>query len=178
MATVWLAAAVAAQTAPAAQTTAGKDPATKKAVPVTSAKGKAVHRTASTKSPAAPTKTTVSSAAISKSASKTGSASRTGAKSKARVVARRPPLQQQPTVDRYREIQQALADKGYFRGTPDGAWNGESADALKRFQKDQNLDPDGKIGSLSLIALGLGPKRGAPVGANGEPVDPPPGAQP
>jgi hypothetical protein len=30
---------------------------------------------------------------------------------------------------------------------------------LKRFQREQNLPDDGKIGSLSLIALGLGPKR-------------------
>ncbi len=35
-------------------------------------------------------------------------------------------------------------------------------DALKRFQHDQNLVEDGKIGSLSLIALGLGPKREPP----------------
>ena len=88
----------------------------------------------------------------------------------------------QPSTDRYQEIQQALADKGYFRGSPDGLWNAESVDALKRFQKDQNLDPDGKIGSLSLMALGLGPKRGiasaqsAPT--NSEPVEPPPVAQP
>ena len=88
----------------------------------------------------------------------------------------------QPSTDRYKEIQQALADKGYFRGTPDGTWGAESVEALKRFQKDQNLDPDGKIGSLSLMALGLGPKRGvasaqsAPTGS--EPVDPPPVAQP
>lgn len=32
-------------------------------------------------------------------------------------------------------------------------------DALKRFQRDQNLTEDGKIGALSLIALGLGPNR-------------------
>ncbi len=82
-----------------------------------------------------------------------------GTKSKKAVVARRPPLQQQPTADRYKEIQQALADKGYFRGPADGVWSADSVDALKRFQKDQNLDPDGKIGALSLIALGLGPKR-------------------
>lgn len=110
------------------------------------------------------------------------SATKAGAAKSKRVVARRPPLQMQPTTDRYKEIQQALADKGYFRGMPDGTWNGESVDALKRFQKDQNLDPDGKIGSLSLMALGLGPKRGvasaqtAPAG--GEPADPPPVAQP
>jgi peptidoglycan hydrolase-like protein with peptidoglycan-binding domain len=100
------------------------------------------------------------------------------------VVARRPPTQQQPTADRYKEIQQALADKGYFQGPVDGAWNAGSIDALKRFQKDQNLDPDGKIGSLSLIALGLGPKRGEAaaqvIKSGGEqlPSDPPPVADP
>jgi len=97
-------------------------------------------------------------------------------------VARRPPVQTQPTTDRYKEIQQALADKGYFRGTPDGTWGSDSVDALKRFQKDQNLDPDGKIGSLSLMALGLGPKRGVAsaqsVPTASEPVEPPPVAQP
>lgn len=67
--------------------------------------------------------------------------------------------QQAPTPDRYKEIQQALASKGYFQGEPNGAWGPDSIDALKRFQADQNLMPDGKISSLSLIALGLGPKR-------------------
>jgi hypothetical protein len=67
--------------------------------------------------------------------------------------------QQAPTADRYREIQQALAAKGYYKGEPNGAWSSDSSDALKRFQADQNLMPDGKINSLSLIALGLGPKR-------------------
>jgi len=67
--------------------------------------------------------------------------------------------QQQPTSDRYKEIQQALSDKGYFKGSADGNWGPESVDALKRFQREQNLTEDGKIGSLSLIALGLGPKR-------------------
>ncbi len=66
--------------------------------------------------------------------------------------------QQQPTPDRYKEIQQALADKGYFSGSPDGVWSATSSDALKRFQHDQNLNEDGKVDSLSLIALGLGPK--------------------
>jgi len=67
--------------------------------------------------------------------------------------------QLQPSPERYREIQQALADKGYFSGTPDGVWGATSTDALKRFQHDQNLTEDGKVDSLSLIALGLGPKR-------------------
>jgi peptidoglycan hydrolase-like protein with peptidoglycan-binding domain len=74
----------------------------------------------------------------------------------ARVPARS--YQQAPTPDRYREIQQALASKGYLQTEPNGQWGPESSDALKRFQADQSLMPDGKINSLSLIALGLGPK--------------------
>ncbi len=71
----------------------------------------------------------------------------------------RPVVQQVPTPERYKEIQQALADKGYFKGTVDGQWNSDSVDALKHFQADQNLQSDGKLDSLSLIGLGLGPKR-------------------
>jgi peptidoglycan hydrolase-like protein with peptidoglycan-binding domain len=64
-----------------------------------------------------------------------------------------------PTSDRYKEIQQALVEKGYFRGEADGNWGPDSIDALKRFQQEQNLAPSGKLDSVSLIALGLGPKR-------------------
>jgi hypothetical protein len=54
---------------------------------------------------------------------------------------------------------------------------------LKRFQREQNLPDDGKIGSLSLIALGLGPKRASlsPVPNSvptGMPVTSPTAAQP
>lgn len=73
--------------------------------------------------------------------------------------AARTPKQLSPSSERYQQIQQALADRGYFHGTPDGAWGPDSVDALKRFQADQNLKPDGKLGSMSLIALGLGPRR-------------------
>lgn len=67
--------------------------------------------------------------------------------------------QQAPTPERYKEIQQSLTDKGFFKGSVDGKWGPDSVEALKQFQANQNLDPDGKVGSLSLIALGLGPKR-------------------
>lgn len=65
-----------------------------------------------------------------------------------------------PTPERYKEIQDALVAKGYLK--PDdatGGWNQNSVDALKRFQADQKIESSGKINSLSLIALGLGPKR-------------------
>jgi len=85
--------------------------------------------------------------------------------------------QSAPTPGRYQEIQQALASRGYYTGPVDGKWNSDSVDALKRFQTDQNLTPDGKLTSLSLIAMGLGPRR-----ANGTapPKGPPasPGTQP
>lgn len=67
--------------------------------------------------------------------------------------------QSQPTVDRYIEIQQALQDRGYLEGPVNGKWGKDSEIALKRFQRDQSLKDDGKLGALSLMALGLGPKR-------------------
>jgi peptidoglycan hydrolase-like protein with peptidoglycan-binding domain len=76
-----------------------------------------------------------------------------------------------PTPDRYREIQTALASRGYL-GSEEvtGAWSQSSADALKRFQSEQNIESTGKINSLSLIALGLGPRRDpAPASAAGPP---------
>ena len=64
-----------------------------------------------------------------------------------------------PSADRYKEIQDALASRGYMATEQaTGSWNDASIDALKRFQMDQNLEPSGKLNSLSLIALGLGPK--------------------
>ena len=63
-----------------------------------------------------------------------------------------------PTPDRYKEIQDALAKKGYLHGEATGVWSQDSTDALRRFQQDQNLQASGKLDSLSIIALGLGPK--------------------
>ena len=70
-----------------------------------------------------------------------------------------------PTTDRYQEIQQSLAARGYLKAdNANGKWDQESIEALKKFQADQNIEASGKINSLSLIALGLGPRReAAPV---------------
>jgi hypothetical protein len=82
--------------------------------------------------------------------------------------------QTSPAPERYREIQEALTAKGYLQASEiDGSWNGASAEALKRFQADQKLDSNGKINALSLIALGLGPKRNS---AAAQPENPPPPA--
>jgi hypothetical protein len=90
------------------------------------------------------------------------------------AAAPRRPGQQQPTAERYKEIQEALSSRGYFSGPVDGTWGMDSSDALRRFQHDQNLPEDGKIGSLSLIALGLGPRRTA----RNDPTQIPPPLQP
>jgi peptidoglycan hydrolase-like protein with peptidoglycan-binding domain len=91
------------------------------------------------------------------SASRRSAKARAAASSRARRSA--PPRQARPTPERYMEIQQALAEKGYYSGPVDGVWSASCVQALKRFQAEQNLNPDGKLGALSLIALGLGPKR-------------------
>ncbi len=69
------------------------------------------------------------------------------------------PRQMQPTAERYHEIQNALVAKGYLQPEQaTGTWDQNSIDALKKFQAEQKLDASGKITSMSLIALGLGPK--------------------
>jgi hypothetical protein len=111
---------------------------------------------------------------VPKAASQTASKKKTASKTAPQAAAIRRTNQLHPTSERYKEIQQALAAKGYFSGSVDGNWGQDSMDALKRFQHDQNLTEDGKIGSLSLIALGLGPKHdAAPIGSAPAPDRPP-----
>ena len=130
-----------------APTTTTKKKTTKRTVHSASATPASTHPGTSTA--VAKTSTTKSGSVASKS--------RAARSSKTRRVVRS--YQQAPTADRYREIQQALISKGYLQGEPTGQWGPDSMEALRRFQTDQNLTADGKIGALSLIALGLGPKR-------------------
>lgn len=87
----------------------------------------------------------------------------TGKRSKTKSAAAWRSRQLAPTADRYKEIQSALANKGYLNQSANGVWDSQSTEALRRFQHDQNLEPTGKLNSLSLIALGLGAKRTAVV---------------
>src|ERR1700750_1663197 len=48
-------------------------------------------------------------------------------------------FQAHPTTERYQQIQQALADKGYFKGQVDGKWGDDSVDAMNRFQADRQM---------------------------------------
>ena len=69
--------------------------------------------------------------------------------------------QQAPTRERYLEIQRALISRGFLEGPATGTWGADSVSALKKFQASQSLEASGKLDALTLIALGLGPKREA-----------------
>jgi len=77
-------------------------------------------------------------------------------RSSATTPTREPARQLAPSNDRYREIQEALAAKGYLATPPTGQWDQDSQDAMRRFQADQKLDSSGKLTARSIIALGLG----------------------
>jgi len=143
------------------------------------AKTTAAHRgtTASTHHAASAAHTAGSHSTKAVAASKGGTHARTAGKSGASLAKNRksrwtprPRLQAAPTPERYQEIQQALADRGFFKGEVNGKWGPDSVEALKEFQTSQKLTDDGKISSLSLIGLGLGPKHtyaAAPVPPSG-----------
>jgi hypothetical protein len=132
---------------------AHKTPATQSKTATSKSSGTAAHSTAT----AAHTAGTTGARQAGKTA--TASSKRGGKKTVARSTTWRN-RQLAPTADRYREIQQAMVAKGYLKPEDvSGSWDANSADALKRFQAAQSLDATGKIDSLSIIALGLGPKR-------------------
>jgi hypothetical protein len=121
-------------------------------------------------------KKTPAKKAITKNGAKKGKASSKTAKS-APVAAYR---QMTPTPERYKEIQQALVDKGYLKSEPNGVWDAESSAALAQFQNDRKLSPTGKLSSASLIALGLGPGTAPipPASGAGTPGQPTPAPTP
>ena len=117
---------------------------------------------ATTTPPATPKKKASSKKATSTN-KPSSTAKKTTAKRRKPAVASWRNTQKAPTPDRYKEIQQALASKGYLEsGAPSGVWDNSSVEALKKFQADQSLEPSGKLDSVSLIALGLGPKHDQP----------------
>ena len=67
--------------------------------------------------------------------------------------------QQRPTPERYKEIEQALADRGYLLEEPSGKWSPAAVEALRSFQSDHDLPPTGRIDAVSLMQLGLGAKQ-------------------
>jgi peptidoglycan hydrolase-like protein with peptidoglycan-binding domain len=99
-------------------------------------------------------KTTTHSSSSHSSSSTSASKQHTSSKRKAR--SKKVKGQAAPTPERINEIQEALAKKGVFTGTPTGAWDDSTVDAMKRFQSTNGLNPSGKLDALTLQKLGLG----------------------
>ena len=121
----------------------------------------ATQKKKSTAKGAAPRSIVKSQASPSRtSTSKTTSTKKTSTTARRRGKPAEPPVRRQlhPTPERYAEIQSALAKKGYYQGTANGAWGQSSVSALAKFQADNGLEPTGKIDALSLKLLAPGPK--------------------
>ena len=138
-------------------------------------------------------KAPVKAGAKSKSAVVVPAAKRRGPATAKRAVGRRTTKrrgsyspyvgQQRPAPERIQEIERALAGKGFLAAEADTNWDQASIDAMRRFQQSQNITADGRLSSLSLVALGLGaPQNGVfePLRAIDAPppVPTPPPAQP
>jgi len=93
---------------------------------------------------------TASKASAPKSA-KTGTS-----KSSSKRKSKRVKGQAAPTAERISEIQEALAKKGTFAGTPTGKWDDGTVDAIRKFQASKGLNPSGKLDAPTLQRLGLG----------------------
>jgi peptidoglycan hydrolase-like protein with peptidoglycan-binding domain len=74
-----------------------------------------------------------------------------------------------PTTDRINEIQEALAAKGAYDGTPSGKWDDSTSDAMRKFQASHGLNPTGKLDAPTLQKLGFGSE----TAGMGAPTPPP-----
>ena len=61
------------------------------------------------------------------------------------------------TMEKVKEVQQALKDKGYDPGPVDGAMGARTKDAIKSFQSASNLQPTGTINTETVEKLGVQP---------------------
>src|SRR5260370_29285201 len=92
--------------------------------------------------------------------------------------------QKAPTPDRISEIQSALAKDGSFSGKPNGKWDSDTVDAMKKFQESHSLNPSGKLDAKTLQKLGLGSQTAGvappmpPVSSSSLAAGPPPTVRP
>jgi peptidoglycan hydrolase-like protein with peptidoglycan-binding domain len=62
-----------------------------------------------------------------------------------------------PQPDRIQEIQQALVRAGYLKEEPNGHWDDQTREAMRRYQADHGFPVTGLPEAKSLMKLGLGP---------------------
>jgi peptidoglycan hydrolase-like protein with peptidoglycan-binding domain len=62
-----------------------------------------------------------------------------------------------PAPERIQQIQQALAQAGYLKEEPNGRWDDQTREAMRRYQADHGFPATGLPEAKSLMKLGLGP---------------------
>jgi peptidoglycan hydrolase-like protein with peptidoglycan-binding domain len=72
----------------------------------------------------------------------------------------------QPSSDQVRSIQRNLADRGYNAGKVDGRLGPRTQQALRDFQRDQNLQASGRADPQTMAALGV--ESGSPATQTGQ----------
>jgi len=65
--------------------------------------------------------------------------------------------QQKIDAQRARQIQEALIREHYLSGTPSGAWDSSTQEAMERYQADNGWQSKTTPDARALIKLGLGP---------------------
>ena len=73
--------------------------------------------------------------------------------------------------DEVRAVQQSLKEKGYYNYTVDGIFGTRTQSAVKSFQRDNGLQPDGIAGEKTLKALGVTPSGNSYGGYNSSDYD-------
>jgi hypothetical protein len=73
------------------------------------------------------------------------------------AAARRRRAQLRPEPERIQEIQQALVKTGYLSADPNGRWDDQTREAMRRYQADHGFPVTGLPEAKSLMKLGLGP---------------------
>jgi len=149
--TFTVSAAAAQSTAAAAQPGSSTGKATASSNVSSAAKHSSANSAVPTRSSSHSTPSTRSSSATSGKKSTRTANSRSSHRKTKKVKG-----QAAPTPERITEIQEALARKGVFTGTPTGQWDDSTVGAMKRFQTSNGLDPTGKLDALTLQKLGLG----------------------
>jgi peptidoglycan hydrolase-like protein with peptidoglycan-binding domain len=65
-----------------------------------------------------------------------------------------------------RAVQRTLNNRGFRAGAVDGTMNPQTQQALREFQKSENLDDSGRLNPRTLAALGVQEDHGASAGAS------------
>ena len=73
------------------------------------------------------------------------------------AAARRRRAQMRPEPERIQEIQQSLGQAGYLNAQPNGRWDDQTREAMRRYQADHGFPVTGLPEAKSLMKLGLGP---------------------